>query len=147
MLANRTQNTSKFYPEIPCVLAKALVRKYQSNAQCEGSKIKGYTQKHQWAFAQLEKFLRYKAGLAGVPVIEVDPAYSSQERSRCGRRHKPRGKVFRCPCCLVKQYRDANSGFVIAKRGNDILNGIGAEVKNGASAGLTGDPLSGKEVA
>jgi transposase len=32
----------------------------------QGSKIKGYAQKHQWAFAELETFLGYKAGLAGV---------------------------------------------------------------------------------
>jgi transposase len=91
--------------------------------------------------------VRYKAGLAGVPVIGVDSAYSSQTCCRCSQRHKPRGKAFSCPSCGYNQHRDVNSGYVIAQRGNIILSGAGAGVENAAPAGLIGDPLSGKEVA
>lgn len=39
---------------------------------------------HSWAFAQLGAFLDYKAAQAGVAVVAVDPAYTSQTCSRCG---------------------------------------------------------------
>ena len=40
---------------------------------------------HSWAFAQLGRFLAYKAQAAGVALVQVDPAYTSQTCSRCGR--------------------------------------------------------------
>ncbi|MFD4947948.1 transposase [Streptomyces sp. NPDC058409] len=44
---------------------------------------------HSWPFAQLGVFIGYKAKRAGVPVVYVDPAYISQECSRC--HHVERG--------------------------------------------------------
>ena len=35
MLANRNENTSKFYKEVPCVVAKGLIRKYQRDSKCK----------------------------------------------------------------------------------------------------------------
>jgi hypothetical protein len=55
--------------------------------------------------------------------------------------------VFLCPSCGPNQHRDANSGFVLAQRGNAILTGAGAGVENAAPVGPLGGPLSGKEVA
>ncbi len=83
----------------------------------KGSKIRRYSEKNQWAFAQLETFLRYKCALRGVPVIEVNPAYTSQDCSRCGSRHKPTGKGFSCETCGHNDHRDANAAFNIALRG------------------------------
>ncbi|MFE4677305.1 RNA-guided endonuclease InsQ/TnpB family protein, partial [Streptomyces sp. NPDC056723] len=37
-----------------------------------------------WAFAQLGQFIAYKARRAGVPVVFVDPAYTSQQCCECG---------------------------------------------------------------
>ncbi|MEJ8632112.1 zinc ribbon domain-containing protein [Streptomyces sp. MS2.AVA.5] len=34
---------------------------------------------HSWALAQLGQFLEYTARRAGVPLVYVDPAYTSQE--------------------------------------------------------------------
>lgn len=141
---HRTSKAIVAYAQAHC---RAIAIEKLQGVTAESSKIAGYAKKSQWAFAQLEHFIRYKAGLAGVPVIEVDPAYSSQECSRCGQRHKPNGKVFHCPDCGSNTHRDANSGFVLAQRGNDILTGAGAGVENAAPAGLIDDPLSGKEVA
>ncbi|MGW4568686.1 RNA-guided endonuclease InsQ/TnpB family protein, partial [Streptomyces sp. NPDC004561] len=39
---------------------------------------------HSWAFAQLGQFLAYKARRAGVPLVFVDPAYTSQTCAECG---------------------------------------------------------------
>lgn len=35
MLANRTQTSSKFYHDVPCVVAKSLITKYQKNRKCK----------------------------------------------------------------------------------------------------------------
>jgi len=54
-----------------------------------------------WAFGQLRAFISYKAGLAGVPVSLVDPAYTSQRCSACGHteaRNRKRQAEF---CCVV----------------------------------------------
>ncbi|MEV5709727.1 transposase [Actinoallomurus sp. NPDC052274] len=57
-----------------------------------------------WPFHQLGTFLQYKAQRAGVPFLEVDPAYTSQ---RCpvpwcghtGRANRPDRNIFRCRRC------------------------------------------------
>ncbi|MFC8511823.1 IS200/IS605 family accessory protein TnpB-related protein [Streptomyces sp. NPDC057257] len=37
---------------------------------------------HSWAFAQLADFIVYKARRAGVPLVFVDPAYTSADVHR-----------------------------------------------------------------
>jgi putative transposase len=37
----------------------------------------------------------------------VNEAYTSQTCSNCGERHKPKGRVFRCPACGFQSHRDA----------------------------------------
>jgi Putative transposase DNA-binding domain len=43
---------------------------------------------YSWAIAQPGMFLTYKAALAGVPVIFVDPRSSPRECSQCGHTDK-----------------------------------------------------------
>jgi putative transposase len=57
-------------------------------------KIRAYSEKSQWSFYQLLQYIIYKAALRGVMVIEADPAYTSQECSRCHQLFKPNGKIF-----------------------------------------------------
>jgi IS605 OrfB family transposase len=55
-----------------------------------------------WAFAQLGAFLTYKAARAGVPVIAVDPAYTSQRCTACGhtdKRNRTSQARFVCRDC------------------------------------------------
>ena len=42
-----------------------------------------------WSFHQLGSFLADKARRAGVPLVEVDPRYTSQTCNRCGHRDQP----------------------------------------------------------
>ena len=76
---HRTSKAIVAYAQAHC---RAIAIEDLGGVTSEGSKIAGYTKRNQWAFAQLESFVRYKAHLAGVPLIEVDPAFTSQECSR-----------------------------------------------------------------
>ena len=76
-------------------------------------KVKRYVQKSQWSFYQLETFIKYKAALIGVPIVSVNPAYTSQICSRCGNRNIPNGKHYKCSCGHF-DHRDANAAFNIS---------------------------------
>ncbi|WP_411147175.1 RNA-guided endonuclease InsQ/TnpB family protein [Streptomyces sp. A30] len=55
-----------------------------------------------WPFHQLGQHLAYKARQAGVPFLEVDPAYTSQRCPRCGhieRANRPTRDHFSCRRC------------------------------------------------
>jgi putative transposase len=108
---------------------RAVVMEKLENVRSKDSKIRGYPEKNQWAFAQFGSMLRYKCALRGIPLIEVDPAYTSQTCSRCGSIHRSNGKQFICLTCGHNDHRDANSGFAIAQRGLKILS-------DGSSSGL-----------
>jgi IS605 OrfB family transposase len=113
----------------------------------KGSKIRRYSQKSQWSFAQFEFFLRYKATLCGIPVISVPAEYTSQECSRCGEIQKPIGKLYRCGACGHIDHRDANAGFNIAKRGNCFLNDGKAQDSVSLRRGLLVAPSLGSVYA
>jgi IS605 OrfB family transposase len=86
------------------------------------SKIKGYAEKSQWAFYQLLRFIRYKAALLGIIVVEVNPAYTSQDCSRCGDGNTADKKSYVCGYCGHTDHRDANAAFNIAQRGVEFLS-------------------------
>ncbi|MFC4108730.1 RNA-guided endonuclease InsQ/TnpB family protein [Micromonospora zhanjiangensis] len=73
-----------------------------------------------WSFHQLGAFLTYKARRAGVPLVQVDPRYTSQTCNRCGHRHKrnrPDQETFTCRSCGVVAHADHNAALNIAQRG------------------------------
>jgi putative transposase len=75
---------------------------------------------HSWAFAQLGQFTAYKAARAGVPVVYVDPAYTSQGCSACGhidKRNRPDQATFYCTSCCFAEHADVNAARNIAARG------------------------------
>ncbi|MGW2372183.1 RNA-guided endonuclease InsQ/TnpB family protein [Kitasatospora sp. NPDC001683] len=74
---------------------------------------------HSWAFAQLGSFVAYKAKRAGVPLVYVDPAYTSQTCADCGhidRRNRPDQATFACRSCGVVAHADRNASRNIAHR-------------------------------
>jgi putative transposase len=75
---------------------------------------------HSWAFAQLGAFLGYKAQAAGVPFVQVDPAYTSQTCSACGwvdKRNRRSQSGFECGRCGFVGHADHNAAINIAARG------------------------------
>jgi putative transposase len=73
-----------------------------------------------WSFAQLGSFIGYKALRAGVPVVYVDPAWTSRTCADCGHADK-RNRVtqarFTCRGCGVVAHADRNASRNIAARG------------------------------
>ncbi|MEV4753427.1 transposase, partial [Streptosporangium sp. NPDC049248] len=75
---------------------------------------------HSWSFHQLGQFVAYKAARAGVAVVHVDPAYTSQGCSACGhvdKRNRPDRETFACTSCGFAEHADVNAARNIASRG------------------------------
>ncbi|WP_326715330.1 transposase [Streptomyces sp. NBC_01474] len=75
---------------------------------------------HSWAFSQLGDFIVYKAKRAGVPLVFVDPAYTSQMCSQCrhiDKRNRVDQGLFICRGCGVVAHADRNASHNIAARG------------------------------
>ncbi|MFI6451479.1 RNA-guided endonuclease InsQ/TnpB family protein [Streptosporangium amethystogenes] len=75
---------------------------------------------HSWSFHQLGSFIAYKAARAGVALVHVDPAYTSQACSSCGHvdtRNRPGQATFSCTSCGFAEHADVNAARNIASRG------------------------------
>ncbi|AJC58282.1 RNA-guided endonuclease TnpB family protein [Streptomyces sp. 769] len=72
-----------------------------------------------WSFAQLGAFIAYKARRAGVPVVYVDPAYTSRTCAECGhidRANRVSQAWFACRNCGVVAHADRNGSRNIRAR-------------------------------
>jgi putative transposase len=66
-----------------------------------------------WSHGRQRNFIEYKAEAAGITVILIDEAYTSQTcpatlpgGQMCGHRYKPKGRVYLCPACGFRAHRD-----------------------------------------
>ena len=81
-----------------------------------------------WAFYQLRQYVSYKAAIAGVPVVFVPPAYTSQTCHRCGHIHPVKGqsyrsgKRFKCGHCGLEHDADVNAAMNIAALGGCVTS-------------------------
>jgi len=72
-----------------------------------------------WSFGQLRSFLEYKARAAGVPLVDVDPRYTSRDCSSCGHRSRSNRKSqaeFQCQACGHESHADVNAARNIRAR-------------------------------
>lgn len=72
-----------------------------------------------WAFAQLRNFVEYKARLAGVRVVSVNPRNTSRTCSQCGycdKANRRSPSVFRCLHCDYSTSADFNAARNISCR-------------------------------
>jgi IS605 OrfB family transposase len=83
------------------------------------------TRLHRWAFRQLQDFVAYKAEGAGLSVVFVDPAYTSQTCSVCGEIGKRQRHRFSCSCG-ARRHSDVNAALNIAGFAGPIGSARGA---------------------
>lgn len=72
---------------------------------------------HHWTYYDLQSKIKYKAKRAGIEVITVNPAYTSQKCSVCGHTSSDNRKTqaeFVCQCCGHKENADVNAARNIA---------------------------------
>ncbi len=68
--------------------------------------------------------LRYTAEWAGSRCIKINPAFTSQNCSRCGTRHKLKlsDRMYHCPCCDLLLDRDHNAAINILGLGMQSID-------------------------
>ena len=131
LLARRRRTESRHAANVNHVIAKRIVA--EAARTCRGIAVEDLTgirdrvrlrkpqraALHSWSFRQLSRFLTYKAAWAGVPLVEVDPRYTSQMCSRCGhldKLNRPDQATFACRSCGVVAHADVNAAVNIAHR-------------------------------
>ncbi|MEW6733509.1 MAG: transposase [Acidobacteriota bacterium] len=127
---------AEFRKQINHIISKAVVKRAKDTNSGIGLEILKYIRsrttvrradraRHSgWAFAQLQAFILYKAKIAGVPVIFVDPRNSSRECSKCHHIAKANRKSQAEFCCLKcghSENADHNAAKVIAYRANEVF--------------------------
>ncbi len=94
-----------------------------------------------WPVRELHRQLAYKAEGAGVPVLQVDPSYTSKTCPRCGERQHDRrrrmGRVFVCRACGWRCDRQVNAGLNICRT---ALGEVRTGPTNPVLGGLRLDP-------
>jgi len=77
---------------------------------------------NRWAFYQLRQFIEYKALRAGVQVVSISPAYTSQMCSSCFHLGTRRREHFRCEYCGLALDADVNGARNIATVGGLVAS-------------------------
>lgn len=75
-----------------------------------------------WSFNQLRQYISYKSILNGVPVVLVNPRYTSKTCSSCHHIGNRKGKVFECDNCGNNMDADINASKNIATLGCSVNN-------------------------
>jgi len=84
----------------------------------------------QWPRRKLHRIIEYKAQWRGIPVVKVDPRYSSRTCPICGRKqHSRMGAVFECEC-----------GWRLDRHINASINLLQTAISRGMVGGLRFDP-------
>jgi IS605 OrfB family transposase len=89
-----------------------------------------------WVRRKTIEYVEYKARLNGIPVIKVNPAYSSRTCHFCGEKGERFSSRFRCKVCGREYDADYNASVNIARRAKSLLAGH----RNHARRGLRDEP-------
>lgn len=137
LLKKRSRKESRFARDVNHVISKRLVAKAQRTKRAIALEdLRGIRsrirvrrsqrrQQHSWAFAQLRSFIEYKARLAGVAVVLVDPHYTSQTCPMCGhvsRANRPSQALFSCVSCGLAGSADTIAAENIRVLGRALVN-------------------------
>lgn len=70
-----------------------------------------------WSHGTIRKYIKYKAEEVGITVVDdISERYTSQTCPNCSHKHKPRGRIYRCPKCKSVFHRDIVGAANIASR-------------------------------
>lgn len=61
---------------------------------------------HGWSFGKFRELLTYKAELVGMKVVLQDERNTSKTCPKCGAKHKPQGRLYKCRSCGFEFDRD-----------------------------------------
>lgn len=131
LLKKRAEKESRFIRDINHQISKTIITEAKRTGRgiaiedLKGIRERARLRKpqrtalHSWAFAQLGALLTYKAAAAGVALIAVDPAYTSQVCPTCGtigRENRPSRGLFLCASCGHTGQADVIAARNIATR-------------------------------
>lgn len=131
LLKRRRRKESRLSRNVNHIISKAIVRKAKDTGRgisvedLTGIRERTTVRKaqrrthHSWAFFQLRQFLSYKAALAGVPMIAVDPRNTSRTCPECGsvaKANRPTRDRFCCRRCGHTAASDTTAARNIARR-------------------------------
>ena len=131
LLRKRRRRERRFQRDLNHRISKALVARAKGTSRGIALEdLKGIRERvtvrraqrrviHSWAFRQLGSFVEYKARLAGVKVVFVDPRNTSRTCSICGctdKANRPTQSQFSCTSCGYAANADVNAARVIATR-------------------------------
>lgn len=91
---------------------KKTVKKFNKKLRDNNAKL------GKWAFGQLRTFITYKSKIAGIPILFVNPAYTSQTCSKCGyceEKNRVNQEIFVCKKCGYSVNADFNASINISK--------------------------------
>jgi len=130
-LQKRRRKESRFAHDVNHVIAKEIVERAKGTGR--GIALEDLSgireritvrkaqrrQHHAWAFYDLRQKIVYKARLAGVPVVFVDPRNTSRTCPVCGgvdKRNRPDQETFSCVQCGFSGHADHIAACNIARR-------------------------------
>jgi len=131
LLKKRSKKERRFAHDTNHVISKKIVEKAKrtdsgiaiENLNGIRSRIRvkkaNRSQHSNWSFFNLRQKIEYKAKLAGIPVIPVDPRYTSQMCSQCGyisKSNRPNQSTFSCKSCGFSCNADINAAINIGRR-------------------------------
>ncbi|HEU5440447.1 MAG TPA: RNA-guided endonuclease TnpB family protein [Ktedonobacterales bacterium] len=139
LLRKRSGREKRFAKDVNHCLSKAIVQTAQGTSRGialedlqgireRAKRTVGKRQRrvlHTWSFFQLRAFIAYKAALAGVRVVYVNPAYTSQTCSACGQCEKANRhsqSKFLCRSCGFSAHADVNAAVNIRARSRAAVN-------------------------
>jgi putative transposase len=102
----RTERKALALEDLTRIRERVTVRRKQRRAR------------HSWAFGQLRAFIGYKAQLAGVRVVHIEPRNTSRRCAVCDfcdTRNRPDQAHFRCLSCGHTAPADTNAAVKIAR--------------------------------
>jgi len=137
LLAKRKRKEKRFAKDVNHVISKQLVDKAKAlglgialeNLQGIRDRVtvkKAFRRRHaSWSFFDLRTKIAYKAQLAGVKVVFVDPRNTSRMCSVCGfvsKKNRPNQSTFLCLACGYSCNADLNASMNIAVRARVPVN-------------------------